>query len=359
MIIVLAAASPAGAFPTLTTRGAVPRCTMCHISPGGGGMLNEYGRNEAGDTLSRGGDGRFLNGAWEPPSWLLLGGDFRAAALDLHETMPTEGNELAAFPMQADLRAGVTAGGFTVVATGGLRGSTRLYSKSAADYVQSSEHYAMYSHESGFYVRAGKFFPVQGLRLPDHTLYTERYTGMGLFEEPYGGDIGFVGDRYEVHAAGFVHDSLVNVGRDEAGGVLYMEIHDPDWAAAVSARYGSGPEAKRTIVGLSGRVAASRKLIFLGEVDGIHDQIVGATAINQAIALVGADQQIVRGLNVFGWYEQFQEELLLKNGIHHDAGIAIDFYPHAHWELITEGRVQRLGPNNNAELAMLQLHYYL
>ncbi len=364
-VVVLAlalATARAHAFPQLTIRGQVPRCTMCHVSPGGGGMLNEYGRNEAGDTLSRGGDGRFLHGAWDPPDWLLLGGDLRAAALAYKDTQATEGTQLAAFPMQADLRAGVTAGGFTIVATGGLRGSTRLYSKSAADYFESSEHYAMYAHDSGIYVRAGKFFPTFGLRLPDHTLYTERYTGQDLFEEPYGGDAGYVGDDWEVHVAGFTRDPITKVGPDEAGGVLYAELHGTDGAIGLSARYGTGPEGARAIAGLSARVKAPGSLVLLGELDGIDELVKtssGTTAVTQAIGLVALDQQLARGVNLLGWYEQYEESLGLIGAIHHDVGLSLELYLHAHWELITEARYQHLGPGEHVGMGMFQVHYYL
>ncbi|HEX2686171.1 MAG TPA: hypothetical protein VHN14_06115 [Kofleriaceae bacterium] len=357
--LVAVAVQRAEAFPELTIRGEVARCTMCHVSPGGGGILNEYGRNEAGDLLSRGGDGGFLHGAWTPPSWLLLGGDLRAAALAYDDTQATEGLQLAAFPMQADLRAAVQAGPFAVVVTGGLRGSTRLYSKSAANYVQSSEHYAMWTASSGAYVRAGKFFPVQGLRLPDHTLYVARYTGLDLFEQPYGADAGYVGDAWEVHAAGFVHDPIVDVGRRESGGVFYAELHREAWAVGVQGRFGTGEEGTRALGGMTGWVRGPGKLVLLGELDVINDQIANASAVKRGVGLLGVDQKLANGVALFGWYEQYQEELSLRSALHQGAGLALKIYPRAHWELIIEGELQHVGPRGNVGLAMFQAHYYL
>lgn len=360
-LVAVAAAGRADAFPELTIRGESPRCTTCHISPGGGGILNDYGRDEAATTLSRGGDGRFLSGAWETPSWLLLGGDVRAAALAYDDTRATEGTELAAFPMQVDARAAVQLGPISIVATGGLRGSTRLYAKSAADYVQSSEHYAMWSQDAGAgaYVRAGKFFPVQGLRLPDHTLYVARFTGMDLFEQPYAVEAGYIDSGWEVHAAGFVHDPIVDVGRRESGGVLYAELHGDAWATAVQGRFGTGDEGSRALAGATARVGSPAGLVVLGEVDVIREAIAGSIAVDRAVGLVGADQQLARGLAAFGWYEQYWEQIGLVRALHQGAGLALKYYPRAHWELITEGELQRVGPNGNVGLAMFQVHYYL
>jgi hypothetical protein len=248
-----------------------------------------------------------------------------------------------------------------VIATGGLRGSTRLYSKSASDYVESSEHYAMWSQDegAGVYVRAGKFFPVQGLRLPDHTLYVARFTGMDLFEQPYAAEAGLVGDEWEVHVAGFVHDPIVDAGRHESGGVLYAELHRDTWAFAVQSRVGTGVEGTRDLGGVVVRAGTPRGPTLLGELDVIHDQIAGSIAVNRGVGLVGVDERLAHGLSLFGWYEQYWEELGLIGALHQGAALALQYYPRAHWELIIEGEVQHVGPGGNVGLAMFQAHYYL
>src|SRR5438445_786070 len=75
-----------------------------YISPAGTGLISSWGRDEAGDTLSLGGDGAFLHGLWTPPSWLALGADVRLAAIR-NDVGGPESPEVAAFPMQADLYA--------------------------------------------------------------------------------------------------------------------------------------------------------------------------------------------------------------------------------------------------------------
>ncbi|HSN30886.1 MAG TPA: hypothetical protein VLT45_31575, partial [Kofleriaceae bacterium] len=189
--------------------------------------------------------------------------------------------------------------------------------------------------------------------------FVARYTGMDLFEQPYGAEGGYVGDSWELHAAGFVHDPIVDVGRRESGGVLYAEVHQETWAIGVQGRYGTGDEGTRELAGLTGRLSGPGHLVLLGEVDVIHDQIAGSIAVNRGVGLLGVDERIAQGVSLFGWYEQYQEELGLRSALHQGAGLALKIYPRAHWELLTEGEIQHVGPVGNVGLAMFQVHYYL
>ena len=57
-------------------------CATCHLDPSGAGLLNEFGREEAADTLRShyGSDPAPVEpffGLWKNPDWLLTGGSFR------------------------------------------------------------------------------------------------------------------------------------------------------------------------------------------------------------------------------------------------------------------------------------------
>ena len=55
-------------------------CTGCHLSPAGGGLLNENGFNVSESEAWKPGDSAFFYGKVDPPAWLKLGGDVRGAA---------------------------------------------------------------------------------------------------------------------------------------------------------------------------------------------------------------------------------------------------------------------------------------
>ena len=52
------AAGTAAAYPQLQFTTGATRCGECHVSPDGGGLLTDYGRDEAGETLSGRGTSR-------------------------------------------------------------------------------------------------------------------------------------------------------------------------------------------------------------------------------------------------------------------------------------------------------------
>src|SRR5665213_92015 len=84
-LILLQFLSPkvAMAFPEMIRHGYV-NCTSCHVSPSGGGVLTQYGRQLSGDLLSMAATEKetpFLHGLVQTPEWLLGGGDFRAVEI--------------------------------------------------------------------------------------------------------------------------------------------------------------------------------------------------------------------------------------------------------------------------------------
>src|SRR5262245_7387404 len=97
-------ARSASAYPQFQVSSGTNKCSQCHFSPAGGGLLSSWGRSESGDTISMGGNGGFMHGAVTLPSWLGLGFDFRFAG-----TRTDDGGDQsprsAWFPMQTDLYA--------------------------------------------------------------------------------------------------------------------------------------------------------------------------------------------------------------------------------------------------------------
>ncbi len=339
------------------------RCTACHFSPAGGGLINDYGRDEAGDTISRGGDGRFLHGLWEPPSWLLLGLDLRGATAIKYQTHE---RELLAFPMQTDLyvRAGGESISFTV--TAGLRGGARDPRPPLIERLVSREHYLMLQRDSGSYVRAGRFFPVFGVRTQDHTAYVRRYLGFHTLEEPYGVAAGMFGPSWEAHVSAFVPRPVefLGAGVKAKGVVAYYERRFMSDTAALAgqARFASTSTDTRLTAGLVGkRWFPGAEVMLLGELDlqrQAFEDSIGPTRY-QLAAYGSASKFVARGVMVGAAVHRWQPDLRLRS-TREAFELNVQYFVRAHVELHLLTRVGGSGGfDDPGLLTFLQLHYYL
>lgn len=177
--------------PTFLSR-QYTRCTTCHYSPTGGGLLTPYGRSLSARELSTGSAGGEPTA--QPPRgrsehdflWGLLG--LHLAPFDLgldlrpaRLAFDTEGaHDSRGLLMTADLLAAYRAHGFTVY---GELGREPLPEGSKID---SYEHWVSYQTERGLGLRVGRFLPAYGIRLADHTALTRGPLGFDVYDQVYG-----------------------------------------------------------------------------------------------------------------------------------------------------------------------------
>lgn len=356
--LILAATGTAAAYPQFQLTTGAARCNQCHVAPAGGGLLSAYGRSESADTISRGGDGDFLHGAWSPPSWLLLGADVRVAA-GVHDNDSEDSPETLAFPMQADVYAHARGGQLSLTVIGGLRGGARSEDPTATSWVVSREHYLMWRRRAlGPYVRAGRFQPPYGLRLAEHPTYVRRFAGFGLYEEPYGLSAGWLQNEWEVHASVYRPDFFRPVRR-ETGGALVGEKRLLAGTAAVGlqAKIGVAEHYTNHEGGAYAKYwLGSADVLFMGEADVIHQTIDDTDYANWQLAgYLGGFWFPTRGVMVGAAGELWHEDLRTPDLARLTANLQVHWFPRAHFELMLYGRLARF----DSKLVLLQLHYYL
>jgi hypothetical protein len=366
LLLVLLLAARAEAYPQLQLATGATRCNTCHYAPAGGGLINGYGREEAADTLSSGGDGAFLHGLWDPPRWLALGGDLRFAALVNHAGA-TEGAELAVFPMQGDLyaRFEVEPVALSLYLSVGLRGAVRPDAPSLFSRLVSREHYLMWRpRPQGVYVRAGRFFAPYGLRLAEHPAFVRRHLGFNTLEETYNLSGGWVHDGWELHVTAFTPDFLRPVGHRGRGGAAYFERRLGDRAAAgAQARVAVGPDDTRATGGLVGKVLLG-EILLLGQADLVRQTFDAVDAPRwQMAGFLGASWLFRRGLLAQVMLERWDEDLSVSGVARSALGLELQWFPTAHVEVSLYGRTQMIGAGGDdgdaSGLLLLQLHYYL
>jgi len=365
----------AHAYPQFQLSTGAVRCSQCHYAPAGGGLINTYGRDAAGDELSSfESNGAFAHGAVPLPRWLALGGDFRGAFVD-NDVQDPSGPATALFPMQADAYARIAPGyGFSINGTIGLRGQVRdpgnivpiqNYQPVSTSQLVSREHYLMWQPEAlGPYLRAGRFFAPYGLRMAEHILYINRDLGFDELQETYNVSGGFVYDEWELHVTAFAPDFVRHIGSNEKGFAAYYEhrLADDKVALAAQTRVAAAPGVTRFMFGgLAKAYVPAARTLFMAEVDTVQlsfdDPMVDPR--QQVVGAAGLSVFPLRGLMITALGELNQIDVQVRNDAWTAATALINWFPMAHLELQVMGRLQWPGDAQPAKTLFAQLHYYL
>jgi len=361
-------------------------CTGCHISPAGGGLLNENGFTVAEATSQFGTAPEFFYGKVPSPDWLVLGGDLRGAGGLLKYGGP-EDSAIYAFPMQVELYAHAKFGPISLQLTGGFRPAEET--NEAATTVGSREHYLMWKQKpdenEGWYVRAGRFMPVFGLRLAEHPMYTRRYGGTQLYSDTYGLAIEYVDPKFEVHVTGFVEDYLIDPVEHANGVAAYSELRLSETlsfgAEFMYKSFTNGEfllskdldnDSRQFHIGITNKLYLQGPDILLQTEIQFVNQLVGKDNRSPDSKVGGAPKGLVGNLVASKMLGDF---LLLDVGTgHYDSNFRIanldrdcvdlnlHWFTTSHLELVLNGRYELIGFNKGADpgaYALLQLHYRL
>ncbi|RPI52080.1 MAG: hypothetical protein EHM55_17380 [Acidobacteria bacterium] len=172
----------ASAEPMFLSKGET-RCTTCHYSPTGGGLLTPYGRLQSRQELSTtdGDSEQFLWGAFgDALGPVDLGIDARPTHLRVSFPGGTSSRYLL---MNADVLAAVQGGGWTFYGQVGRRPEV------VGGDIYSYEYWGGKQLTSEWAVRGGRFFPAYGIRFADHTSFNRVTLGFDKYDQVFGAEI--------------------------------------------------------------------------------------------------------------------------------------------------------------------------
>jgi len=367
--LLLLGAAVSGAEPMFLSR-QYNRCTSCHYSPTGGGLLTPYGRSLSRQELST--TGRSAPGQ-PPPApgkgeeaflWGALGNtlgpvhlgiDVRPSHLSLDVGGPTsQGRD---FLMNADLLAAWRSHGFTVYGEVGRKPA--IGQDSAGIY--SYEHWVGYESPGGIGVRVGRFLPAYGIRLADHTAFSRARLGFDKYDQDYGVEVSHSGQR---------HLLQVTLGAGRADAIVHGDPHafsaagrfqwDPGSRTSLVAsglyRNGTTLVPKSGASGVAFGFSPVRRLSIWTEVDAQFQQSAGGTAW---VAVNETAFEVFRGM----WLKLSPQ---LQTDYGNSAGgtlrlvLEADLLPRTHWNLglsYYHDKTRRTG--SVYETLLAQLHLYL
>ena len=354
----------ARAYPQFQFSTSNSTCTLCHFSPVGGGLINDYGRDEASQTISQfGGNGGLLHGLWKPPEWLALGIDARGV-LGAKDTKAAD-HETLLFPMQLDLYTRVGYKGFSAYFATGACCGAREESDDKGPRYYARDFYAMYMPETGqYYVRAGRFFTPFGLRQFDHTMYVRRDHGMYLGEETFTLAGGYFGSTWDLHVGLFIPDTVqIPTRQRSAGGSVLFEKRlasdNGSWGGHAKVDIDDGHNLY-TAGALGKYWLASPGILLLAEADAIVESFPGGLdARTQVLGHLQATYFVMRGLMLGAAFEHYDEDVKISATERDSVSLTVQYFPYAHFEVMGIGRNEFISGGQRATLGMLMLHYYL
>ena len=195
-------ASTAWAEPTFLAK-QYTRCTACHYSPTGGGLLTPYGRLLSHRELSTtgGASAAPASGAEDDPGGeqAFMYGLLRNALGPVHLGLEMRPSHLRiGFPggrqdmnllMNLDLVGALQSNGWTAYGTVGreppnsaVRNGRTLPNSAFTSY----EHWISYQTGQGVQIRAGRFLAAYGVRFADHTATTRADLDLDRNDQVYG-----------------------------------------------------------------------------------------------------------------------------------------------------------------------------
>ena len=201
-LLVVGGPLAAGAEPKFLSK-QYPRCSACHYSPTGGGLLTPYGRSlsrEEISTLGRRGaaapgagaraEESFLFGLLPDEGPLHFGVDLRPSRL--RTRVPGRDIPDRNLLMNLDFQAAWRSEAWTAYGVVGRRPGGGLV---------SYEHWVERRVSERASVRGGRFLPAYGVRFADHTMLSRDRLGLAEDDQIYGVELGYSGDRTLVQVA--------------------------------------------------------------------------------------------------------------------------------------------------------------
>lgn len=370
-------ASTGWAEPTFLAK-QYTRCTACHYSPTGGGLLTPYGRLLSHRELStsgpaptadpgaegdRHGEQDFLYGA--------LGNALGPVQLGL-ELRPSHlrigypgGHQDLNLQMNLDLVGAVQKNGWTAYGSAGREppnSAVRNGRTQPDPAFISYEHWISYQIDDGFRIRAGRFLPAYGVRFADHTTYSRANLDLDRNDQVYGVELSDTIGRSLVQV-------MISPGKAES------ILHDRDHRGVSSAaRWQFDLAPRATIVGSAFYRDSTRSDPHSGAV-GTAVGIAPTSRLSiwtevdanlQAKDLGGRSWLVVNETSVEvyrGVWLKFSPQLRTSGGVSGDAsvrlGFAADLLPRTHWNVNLGYYYDQVFDAGSASTLLAQLHLYM
>lgn len=338
-------------------------CITCHVSPHGGGVLKEYGREISREVLSTWGqenteESKFAYGLVKPPDWLNVMGTYRG--VEAYQNTPYISQAKYIY-MQGDIEASATYKKFTLDASLGYEDKT--LDTTALDHLISRTHYIMYQPTDEYEIRFGRFFPNFGINTPDHVIPTKADLGWDEGQETYNLELGLINDKWNVFVTGiFGRPDHASYNR-EMGFMMNPSYAVGDtYKVGLSYEYGTASAYTRNVGGPWGILGFTKHFFLLTEWD-LQQQTLSANSTSQigGVDYNRLDYEFVQGFHVYLTQDYSQLDFSSFSSTHNSYGIGVQFFPRSHFEFnASYQKLRQLYVGNTyTDFAWLMINIYI
>lgn len=339
-----------------------PNCMACHVSPTGGGTLNDYGRSlskELMSTWSWNKSEQVLFGALPENEKLKIGGDIRWIQSHFENSNIRQGRN---FLMQQNIELAYHIAKTWIVGSfGTIEGPKQVPQK--GEFL-SERHYLLSEWGEGLFVRVGKFKTQFGVNDPNHNRFTRSSLGFGAGSETYNLEISKFSENDEL----FIGTSLgrLDTPREKRSekniNLTYARYFGEKNKVGVSGLFGESPATRRSLVGVFGVLALPWETTLVVEVD-IQRSYASLKPEEKIDGIFSNSKWMLepfKGVKPYAIAEYRQNNMKDKYTMTTGSGLGLQWLPIPHIELQMEFQKlhSRLSPNDNADSAWALAHYY-
>ena len=354
--------TPTLAFVENVTHGYV-NCQSCHLSPSGGGILNDYGRTLSAEMMST----WSWNQAEEPLFGLIknqprlyLGGDYRHI-----QTFVENANikQKMQFDMQKNFELAVNFARVWFVSTFGTQeGPNQIENK--GEFL-SENHYLLWNITDEQKIRVGKFRLTYGLNDSNHTRYTKSFLGFGSLSESYIFEFSNMNEVSELFISSDMGD--INIPRESVSeksfSVSYFHYIKDNSKLGFHTLIGESPQKRRTLYGASLVHPLFEKIAIKTEahIESSHMQTDSNQQNDLGASMIQIKWEAIKGVSPYIVAENLHTNLKDSKTAQSSHGFGIQWLPIPHINLQAEYKKEfKAGSSTKlTDSAWFQFHFYL
>ncbi len=354
--------SQSSAFVENVTHGYV-NCMACHVSPSGGGLLNDYGRSlsrELMSTWSWENSEKPLFGAIENKKWFQIGGDFRFIQTYLENSQIKQGRQ---FQMQSNIELGFFFSKIAVIGTLG----TQEGPKSIPDKGKflSERHYILWNLTDENKLRFGKFRLNFGISDSNHTRLTKQTLGFGSNSESYILEFTNFSDTEEISISADLGRLDQNLEKSRERSISFNIAHYISEKSKIGSSFlfGESDQQRRSLLGIYGISGFFQNFVLKAEVDYQQSTSNKDQTTNNKLVAASANfgYQATKGLMPYLIAENSLSTSKNSTSQQSNTGFGVQWLPIPHIEIQAE-YIKQISNSQQilqTDFAWLLFHFYI